>query len=290
MIKSAHIFEIVVIIFVLVFGFMFSAIVINSTPDILPADQVDRYVTTTYTENYESDTAGSDPSESWYTYTDTAWDYVFVNETDYRTANHSYEINDTDGNTHWTWYNWTSEAHTYYELYFKIDNSTHTDIGLTMEHSAGSSTDVRIYGKGTIEPYVSFSNYSTVRWNNTISNNTWWRLRWDFNYTDNTVRCRLYNNASVDQTATNSTWLLADPETGPIDITDTTGLYIWGSTGKSVQIYFDDMTLQFEDFVSGVDTQIRATQNLYATIVGVVIFAVVMTILFGVLIYFKDKK
>lgn len=197
----------------------------------------------TDTENFESDTAGSDPS-GFYTYTDSAWDYVFVNETDYRTSNHSYEINDTDGVSHWSWFNWTASTHDYFELYFKIDNSTHEEISLYIGHTAGVGNEVKIVGQQTYEPCVVYSNYTTTAWNITISNNTWWRIRWDFNYTTNEIQCRLYNNASVDQTASNDTWLSADPESGALNIADTTGLGIYGASGKPVQIWFDDLKIE----------------------------------------------
>ena len=195
------------------------------------------------TENFESDTAGSDPSETWYTYTDSAWDYVFVNESDYRSSNHSYELNDTDGVSHFAWFNWTGDDFDYFELYFKIDNSTHEEINIYLGHTAGISNEVKIVGKQSYEPCVLYSNYTTTAWNKTISNNTWWRLRWDFNYTTDTIQCRLYNNASADQTSTDSTWLLSDPEAGALTITDFTGIGFTGTSGKPVQIFVDDMTI-----------------------------------------------
>lgn len=219
------------------------------------------------TENFENDTAGADPT-GFYTYLDTAWDYVFVNDTDCRSSNHSYEINDTDGVGHHTWFNWTADSHDYFELYFKIDNSTHDEINFYIGHTAGIGNEVKILGKQTVEPYVIYSNYTTEGWNRTISNNTWWRIRWDFNYTSNEIQCRLYNNASAEQTSGNNTWLLADPEVGALNIADTSGLGILGASGKSVQIWFDDIQLsELQE-----STHLRDNDNLSAQQVLLVIF------------------
>jgi len=233
--------------------------------------------TTTNTENFENDTAGSDPAASWYTYTDEAWDYVFVNETDYRSSNHSYEVNDTDPAGLWSWFNWTGTDLTYFELYFKIDNSTHDLVVLNMAHTAGLSTNISIYGKtGAVEPYVTYSNATTTLWNNTISNNTWWKLRWDFNYTDDTVRCRLFDNSSHDNTSTNDTWLQAGLVTD-IDITDSTGLNIMGVDDYAVQIWFDDFAL-YDAYTAptSLDNIITSIQALVTVVVVLGLMGIVV--------------
>jgi hypothetical protein len=245
---------------------------------------------TNYSETFEDDTAGTDPSASWYTFTDTAWaTATTVAEDVYRTGNHSYEIDDTDGNNDYTYFNWTSDTHNYFQFYFKIDNSTHETISFTPTCSLGIiGADVTIYGMGAIEPYIKFENFTGVKGfaNYTISNDTWYLLRWDFNYTTHEIKVSVYDNNSVLKT---SGWVRSEAETGNVDYVDSTGMYIWGTNGKDVQIWFDDMQLsELQD-----SQRLRDSDSFGAIQLALILLilpVLVLVLLYKFYVMFFDKK
>lgn len=226
-------------------------------------------ITDDYSENFENDTAGSDPSESWYTYIDSAWDTVQVDEIFYRSANHSYNIEDENGLGDFSHFNWTSANTNYLEFYFLIHNDSHDYGCVCPSHTAGSrGVGINIYGNLTYEPTVRFMNYTITAFNLTISNNTWYRCRFDFNYSTDEIRCRIYDNSSVLKA---DDWLLADPEAGAYDFSDVTGMAILSGNSQSSSMYFDNIVMSYT-----YEYTMEASSPNYLLVIGLVLLALVI--------------
>jgi len=237
-------------IFMLVFTLM--TLCIGSViPVVLSA------TTNTYTEDFEDDTVDSNPSDSFYTYSENGWDYANVTNSSYHAGSKSFRINTTNGANSWSLFNFKSDDYEYMKIWFKIDNTSHNITYIDVEKANGDSLFVMHVNTTSIY----FGSDSKATWTNAITNNSWYMLRFDFNYSSNTVRGRLYNQSGG---------LLKDGwyDTGLV-FTEINYLNLSGTSGNTAYIYFDDILLYDSDSVySSMDS---TTSNLLMNIVPILI-------------------
>jgi len=213
--------------------------------------------TNSYTEDFEDDTVDSNPSDSFYTYTENGWDYANVTNDSYHTGSKSFRINTTNGASSWSLFNFKSDDYEYMKIWFKIDNTSHNVTYIDVEKANGDSLFVMFVNTTSIY----FGSDSNATWTNTLINNSWYMLRFDFNYSDSTVRGRLYNQSGG---LLNDSWY--DPG---IVFSEINYLNLSGTSGNTAYIYFDNILLYDSDSsYSGMDS---TTSNLLMNIIPILI-------------------
>ena len=206
------------------------------------------------TETFESDTAGSNPSETWYTFNELGLDTSDVANVGRGSSTKSLQVNDTDPDSEFCWFNMsTADNFSYAEFYFKIDNTTHNESRIYSVDSADTALarfDIISHGDTS---YVTCRNYTSILWNGTITNNTWYRLRWTFNDTSNYIKGDLFNNAG---TSLNSSWFPCTTASGTYNYADFDGMQIGGDNDEWIFLYIDDFKVykQYDWGVAGVTT------------------------------------
>lgn len=232
------------------------------------------------TEDFEEDTVGSDPSETWYTYEETAsFNFSNVVSGGYAGSN-GFRVNDTDPYLKGCWFNFTSDNYSYVEFYFKIDNSTHNQSRIFAYDSVGTTLgrfEIRVNRTGVTDyNYVLFKNYSGVAyWNGTITNDTWYRLRFTFNVTSNYLGGTLYNAAG---TVLNTSWFEAEYASGAYDYSNFYGLQISGINNDFMYIWFDNIKL-FKSYDWG--SMGETTNYLLQTVVPILFAVFLLIVIIG---------
>ena len=193
------------------------------------------------TEDFETGDVGENPSATWYSYNNLLFEWANISSTKYA-GSQGFQINDTtvaDGSV--TYFNLTADSYDYCQFYFKINNNTHNETRIYISDSAGTALarfDIGCWGTGK-NITVTYRNYSAEIWNNTaVTNNTWYRLRWDFNYTDDEMRGRLFTSGG---TALNDTWCPITSASGAYDYSNTKDFSIHGVSGQYIQVYLDNL-------------------------------------------------
>ena len=198
-------------------------------------------VYTDYTETFETDTHGADPAGGdWYTYGEDGFDWANVDNTYPRNGANSFLINDTTGaTTDKAFFNFTDNTVSMFSFWFKWNNGSHNQTYGMLTSTAGNWLDIDFGNdKGQLQVYT----YGTTYVQRFLDNQTWYRLRFDLDYTNNKVRVRLYSNASA---VLNDTWATPNNEvSGDIEIADLTQFTLYGATGDWAELYFDDFAFQ----------------------------------------------
>jgi len=123
----------------------------------------------------------------------------------------------------------------------------------------------------------TFHNLTAVGFDETILNNTYYRVRLDFNYTDDTVHARLYDGGDTLQAGA---WL--EMYDGDEEFTEVSRLNVTGISDASVRMYLDDYL-----FVSSTSEQIDMpdvgdTANSVFTILGIVMIIAAIFSIIGI--------
>jgi len=230
-----------IMLFVLLIGMMFfTSIVLGAT--------INRQ------ETFEDDTYGENPSSIWYTYAEMGFDWANINNTGH-SGSKSYLINDTDGGTIDTdksSFNFTSNTYEYFSFWFKWDNTSHNESYGLLDSTDGYILDINF---GDDLERIRVYNYTTTCIDRLLDNNSWYKLRFDFNYTTHEVRCRLYN----ETTLLNDSWIRAEVEAGVVDFTDFISFINYASADDQMFLYFDDLALYKSDTSSSAPGTTTAT-------------------------------
>lgn len=243
--------------------------------------------TTVYRETFQlPDVNNSDPTEDWYLYSSSGLDYINVTNLSGSdlpsVSNQSFLMyTETDG-VGGALFDVNDSTYSYLQIDVKVDASRHNHSIITI----GTWIDNEFYtGHGafafwnisntTIEFHVitiADGNLTTEVWNQTILNNTWYRLRATFNYNTYSVASTIWNEWGIAgvpiQLATGSAISV-------IPFTNITQSF-WAVPAllgdNSCYIYHDDFELS--DTVTESDYEIPdigATANSVFAIIGVVL-------------------
>jgi len=234
--------------------------------------------TTTDTEGFETDTHGANPDDTWYTYGELGWDWANVdsNMALPHDGSQTYLINDTDGgniSTDKSSFNFTSRTYDYFSFWFKWDNSSHNQSYGLLDSTDGYLLNIDF---GNDAETLKVYNYTTDGIVRVLTNWTWYKLRFDFNYTDNTVRCRLYSATDV---LLNDTWLVTEQETGTTDFDDFISFINFGATDDKVNLFFDDLSLSYQTTYTQRlrdDSNLDASQLLLVVMIGIMLCLVIV--------------
>ena len=227
-----------------------------------------------YTETFETDAAGSNPAATWYTYAETGFDTAEVVADGRGSSVRSYRINDTDGGnitTDKSSFNFTSHNYSYFEFWFKWDNTSHNRSYGLIDSTDGYVIDIDF---GMDAETIKVYNYTAIAVQRALTNNTWYRLRFDFNYSTFEVRTRLFNSAG---TSLNDSWLRAEAETGVTNFTDITSFILFASADDQMCIQYDDMSIHY---MSVYSTAMLTQTNYILTTIIPILFAVFVFVTF----------
>ena len=229
------------------------------------------------TDDFEDDSNNTSPSEDWYSYTTIGWNYSNTSTADAHGGSRSFRINDTDGVDGHTWFNATANTYDYFEFWFKVINTTQNDIRIYFIDSGGNAIcrfDIVTYDAGT---YGWFRNYTTVLFNASLVNDTWYRFKIDFNYSTNMMQGAVYNSGG---TMINRTWGLATDGSGTVDYSNFMSFNINGYTGKTTYLYVDDLNLAYT-WVNPNQATNDAIVAAMSAILAVAILLVIVTFAFA---------
>lgn len=196
------------------------------------------------TETFEGENADEDPSDTWYSYTDLGVEYANVTSDTSYAGTKCFRMNDstvTDGDV--AYFNVTEAAnYSYLEFYFKVDNTTHNESRIYCIDSAGTALARFDITVDSDEAYnVSYKNYTTTIWTKqSLVNNTWYKLRWDFNVTSDEIRGRLFNAAG---TTLNDSWCPIEDGSGAYDYSNFKSLGVYGVDDEDIYIHLDNIKL-----------------------------------------------
>lgn len=218
-----------------------------------------------YTDGFETESAGANPSDSWYTYSEDS-DFLIDNITagvGYGSSQAFY-LNDSNdavvANA-----NFSIDTTTYYDNFrfrFSIsDADFHYKINMTILDSSSQVLGYSVIMNTTLYFNNSGGNIMSA----TIENVSWYMLYIDFNLTTDRIGCYVYNE-------TNSSALLGygwgDMEDGAGTYTDVKSIRFQSEATQYSSIYIDDMRLAY--------TYINPNQAIQNSTVGAVtaLFAV----------------
>lgn len=183
----------------------------------------------TYTEDFEDDIDGANPTEDWLTYYEEGFNWANVTDSTYHGGAQSFIVNDTNGAASANvCFNITAREYDTVEFWFKADTSLNNETRIFVysgsEYVWLNLTDTKIYA----------SNSTTLFVTQTLTNNTWYRAYFDFNYTDDTARLRLYNGTTLE----NDTWLKFNGDSAGFS-----GLIIEGPNTFGQYVFLDDISI-----------------------------------------------
>ena len=257
---------------------------------------------TSNVETFETDTNGSAPASDWYTYTDTGWEFANVtNQTGRGTSSNSFRVNDTtSGGGDYANFTFTTNDYDYFEMYFKWNNQTNfqnmtrslfVDVDGAIiggYNITGNATNITSSANNTVS---FFNNTATGSdwagkggWNSTeLTNDTWYRVRTDFNWSDNTIRGRLYSNAGTLLNDSN----YINMSTGSLVSNNLKTLSITGLAANTSHIWYDDFTLYHSEIARYTD--ISTTANAVFNIIGIILIIGSILLIIGMASkYYRD--
>lgn len=188
------------------------------------------------TEDFADEATDTNPSSTWYSYEDLLFEYANV------TAANLFQVNDTTvADKSVAYFNLTADSYSYLEFDFRYDNSTHKEAIVYIMDSAGTGLtrfDIICYDGGdTIS--ITYRNYSSIIWNNTATvNNTWYKLRWDFDYTNNQMTGSLFTSGG---TSLNATTCPITDISGEYDYSNVKSFSIAGVVDEDIFMHFDNL-------------------------------------------------
>jgi len=289
--KTSTVLEVLLIVVFLVFGFMFVGMTNQLVPDLLPesAQDVDAI---TYLENFEDpDTADANPDgktaggTSIYSYAETDW--TWANVTDAYGApvtGQSYYVNDTDGNGCYSTFTFASKTYTSASFYFMFDDTYHNESLVHLEAANGSDL---MYFNITDTKCECYEGDDTLLWSEDIDEGTWYKLNVALNW-DGTFTASIYS-VSIAGVLTSMGSGTGDMGAGAVSYGSCAIFNVSGVNTQPAGLYIDNMQL-YKAGTEGAESRIQATGDSFFILAGVIIFAVVLSILFSVLFVMKKKK
>lgn len=239
--------------------------------------------TTTYEDTFEDDTIDANPSESWYSYTETGW--VYANATDIAGYNsdQSYLINDENGTGNGTIFDVADRDYDIFELDFKINTTNHSEVWVNIYGANSgvfpvccwniSDTDCTFYVE-TTECGFDLAEIWTVA----ISNNTWYRIRAEFNYNTHKITGELWEEIYGVQGIPHQLEEGTAETCHNFEEVDTVTMI--GTSDVDVYIFFDDLTLV--DYTGTTETTNYLIDIVIPILVVVAGLLTVMGLLFTV--------
>jgi len=192
-----------------------------------------------HSESFEDpDTVHTNPSDSWYSYSENGWDYANVSSdanAPLDVEGQCFLINDTDGDGDYNIFDFADMNYSYFEFWLKVDNSSHNETNVTLYDS---SLDLIVAFNITTDWVYCYNDAGNI-WSEAILNNTWYKIRTTFNWTDNTVYSEIgdANIAGVYDGADAS----AHTDFDSTDIDDLNLVNMSGTAGESAYLFIDDM-------------------------------------------------
>ena len=160
-VDAASIMAVVVSLILIAVGVFVVFTIVNET-----SDNIDNLTTTTTrTENFEDDTAGANPSASWYTYAETGYDGTVLANTAFARSNpNSFAIVDSNGDEDYAYFNFISGDYERIDLWFMI-NTTETATNVSYIDHYNNTLDA--------DPTMPWYNYSESVDCGTVTNDTY---------------------------------------------------------------------------------------------------------------------
>jgi hypothetical protein len=198
----------------------------------------------TYVENFEDDTVGLNPSASWYTYTETSMINASVSDEVAHDGVNCFLINDTMREA------WTNYAEFQYdmqfpyksfEFYFYMNDTLHNYSEIRLMDNGRTNTIVYINITDTNLYVNNSADLLPTIYGSSISEDTWYGIHIDFNWTDDTVFVELLNSAGTVLDDSNAWVDMGDPESG-YDFTELEYINITQEDAVPVYLGIDGFT------------------------------------------------
>jgi len=254
--------------------------------------------TTTYTENYESPDANlANPSESWYSYSESGiWANVTNNtgsDLPNSSSNQSFRMNTTVDTTGGSLYDFVDRSYDSFQLDVKINSSSHNftmiTIGTWIDNDFYTGHGAFCYWLITNDTItfnvvtVADGNVTTEVLNESINNNTWYRLKVEFDYDTYEVTGTIWNEWGI---AGVPILLDTDSATSIIPFTNITQSF-WAIPenlhgNDSCYIFMDDFILTDTVLSSSEETTNYLTDTVIPLLAVVAGLLVVIGLLFAV--------
>jgi len=217
-----------------------------------------------YTEDFEDDTVGADPSSGQYTYTEDVPKTMIANVSNDTTwgsgsnAN-SFLFNATNGLGDTCDFNYSvGDADNSFTFKFNL-TEWHEDLDISLKGNA--SREIAHLNLTELGGYICAQATAgaalTPLWNASVSPGTWYQVTFRFNYTTSMCNASLWNlstgTAVLLSAATNNwgAWGLNNSGFANFNIT--------GVTGKKADVYFDDL-VSHGTYVAALDPNNLGTQ------------------------------
>ena len=199
----------------------------------------------TYVENFETDTVGQNPIASWYFYTENNTEWSNVTDEVAHDGTKSFLINDSlqeggDGNVDFALeiqYPYDS-----FEFYFLMHSDDHNYTMIRLMDNARTNTICFINITNTTVYVNNSADILPTIYSTAISNDTWYGLHIDFNWSDDTVFVQFLNTGGtvVDDS---SSWIdMGDPASG-YDFTEYEYFNMTVPNGSKVWLALDGFSL-----------------------------------------------
>jgi len=221
--------------------------------------------TNNYTEDFDTDTVDSNPSDTFYSYSESQWGYANVTNITYKDTPNCYWINDTDGKAttvDYSQFDFTNQPYDYFQFWFKLNTTTSTGSYATLIDRDGKSfVDIQFDITNGVLKIYNYTNNIIVQ---TITNDAWYKLRFDFN-SSNEVWCRLYDATDVLK---NSSTLVPNSEaSGEFAFNYFDKIKFYGADGKNAYIFIDIMNAH----AIHTSVRLRDDDNLSAVEIAMII-------------------
>jgi len=289
--KSNTVVEILAIVMVLIIGFMFVGLSTDIAPEILP-DGAD-IPAVTYLECFEDpDVNETNPDgkdvggTTIYTYAETDW--TLANVTDLYGApvsDQSYWVNDSDGDGCYSTFTFASKSYTSASFYFMMNDAYHKQTIVRLEAADGSDL---MFINITDTECQCYEGDGTLLWDEDINSGTWYKLSVALNW-EGTFTASLYSVNIAGLLSAVGDGGTGDMSAGAVAYGSCAIVNVSGVAGEDAVIYLDNLQL-YKAQVDGVEADISEVSDLYAGLVAVVIFAIVLTLLFVALFAIRKKK
>jgi len=186
------------------------------------------------TDAFTDETTDTNPVATWYDYDENNFPYANVTSGNLFRANGSWAgiVDNTN-----VYFNFTADSYTYIEFDFRIDNSTCNFTSIQIVDSDGEEL-AYLNITGGDSKWATCDNNSAEIFNATITNNSWYTMKWDFNYTTNYARGRLYDSTD---TLKNDSWFEVSNNAGALSFADFESFEIHTTTNEAVWLEIDNL-------------------------------------------------
>ena len=281
---GSKVFSVIVVLIFMIVGIMALATLSDTQDNLIDQDETTTTITN-YVEDFEDDTNNTNPTDTWYTYNESGWDWANASEdnTQAHTGNFSYRINDTDGDSNWSDFNFISQDYDYTKFWFKVNSFYHNETNLSFR----KANEVPMCYINITNDTITFENQSTIGWTTNITNMSWYGVRLDFNYTTDEIRGRLYNRLGV---VLNDTWIgMYD---GSEDFQEVSHFNISGVATEQSRIWIDNWDVYDSDTATSLNGRapdydtMDTLESLYP-ILGIIIIVSALFFIIGMMYVFK---